>query len=188
MSYPSSGRCVANECRNVCRRARFANAGLSCPARAAMARVRGETCAEHAAHDCRKTRRRPPWKIRDKSPRWCNPRLGMPQTIMLLRDLHGRRRVFPACGAHVLAPNARHRESSVVRRVAVILILAEEPASSRTAPSPRKVDGRRRGGNRASPRAALRSPSDAPSGTGSSLCLARGVERAAASDLLRHRR
>jgi len=39
---------------------------------AAIARVRGETCAEHAAQDTENARR-PTWRIRCKPPRWCNP-------------------------------------------------------------------------------------------------------------------
>ncbi len=52
-------------------------------------------------------------------------------------------------------------------------------ASSRTAPLRRRVDARRRGGNRASPGAPSRSPPGEPSGTGRSPCR---VERAIASD------
>jgi hypothetical protein len=48
----------------------------------------------------------------------------MPQAIMLMRDRHGRRRVFPACGAHVLVTNARRRDSSADRTLAVVLIAA----------------------------------------------------------------
>ena len=47
----------------------------------ARSRVRGETCAEHAAQHRQKTRRKPRWQISVYSSRWCNPRLEMPLTV-----------------------------------------------------------------------------------------------------------
>ena len=54
--------------------------------------------------------------------------------------------------------------------------------ASRTAPSLRRVDAHRRGGNRASSGTPVRSPPGGPSGTGRSSCLTRGVGRTIASD------
>ena len=63
---------------------------------AAVARVRGETCAEPAAAETRKTHRRPLRQIARNWPRWYNPRLEISRFIMLPRNHHGRRCVLPA--------------------------------------------------------------------------------------------
>lgn len=74
-------------------------AGPATGAATATSRVRGETCAEHAAGRDRKTQRRPFWMIRRKPPRRYNPRLGILQTIMRHRDCPGRSCVLSACAA-----------------------------------------------------------------------------------------